>query len=199
MILSRNNYADAPPSIAEWNRRPKMMAIGMGDSILRDQGVGVHAIRRFQQLTPRPCLAIEIGTAIAEALPLLENADRILAFDAIEAGEQPGSVYVLRADDTYRERKHRSAYELELLKALQLLREPPDEVVIIAAEPHIIGWGIELSPPLDCAVSIMVSTAREVISRWEDLDLGHERIDLSAIIQDSKYKYRECTSHFETV
>jgi len=197
MILSRNDCLDAPTSIAEWNRRPKVMAIGLGDSILRDQGVGVHAVRRFQLLTPRPCLAIEIGTAIADAVPLFENANRILAFDAIEAGEQPGSVYVLRAEDMSSERKHKSFYEAELIRALQSLQDPPDEVVIIAAQPQIISWGIELSPELDSAVSIMVSTARDVIAKWQDLDLGSNQIDLAAIIQDSKYKYRDCVTHFE--
>ncbi len=198
MILTRNDYADAPTSVAEWNRRPKVMVVGLGDSILRDHGVGVHAVRRFQQLTPRPCLAIEIGTAVADAIPLFENADRILAFDAIEAGEQPGSVYVLRAEDLSSDRKRKSLYEVELTRALQSLSQPPDEVVIIAAEPQVVGWGIELSPAVDSAVSIMISTARDVIAKWQSLDLGREPIDLAAIIQDSKYKYRDCISHFET-
>jgi hydrogenase maturation protease len=197
MLLSRKGYVETSAPVAEWNRRSKIIAVGLGDSILQDHGVGIHAIRRFHHLTPRPCLAVEIGTSVADATHLFENADRILAFDAIEAGEQPGSVYVLRAEDTLIERKNRSLHEIKLIGALQTLRNPPAEVVIIAAEPQIFGWGTELSPALDSAVSIMVSTARDVIAKWQSLDLNRERIDLARIIQDSKYKYRECISHFE--
>jgi hydrogenase maturation protease len=197
MLRSRNDCVDEAASIAEWNRRPKVIAVGLGDSILRDHGVGIHAVRRFHQLTPRPCLTVEIGTAVADAAHLFKNVNRILAFDAIEAGEQPGSVYVLRAEDTFQERTNRSLHEMKLIRTLQSLRNPPAEVVIIAAEPQMSGWGIELSPILDSAVSIMVSTAREIIAKWESLDSASEQIDLTAIIQDSKYKYRECASHFE--
>lgn len=198
MFLSRNEFIDTPPSsIAEWNRRPRVMVVGLGDSVLTDQGVGIHAVRRFLQIKPPQCLAMEIGTAIANSVSLFENAERVLAFDSLEAGEQPGSVYVFRAESSPSERRHKSLHEVELIRSLQTLPYPPDEVVIIAAEPYMIGWGAELSPVLDSAVSIMVSTACEVIAKWQSLDLCHDRIDLASIIQDSKYKYRNCIPHFK--
>ncbi len=155
---------------AFWRRQSRILAVGLGNSILRDDGVGVHAVRCFQKLTPRPCLAVEVGTAVFDAVPLLETADRIVAFDAVQAGGNPGSVYVLRAEDVLEEGKHDSLHEMGLIKVLQILKHPPSEVVIIGAEPQIIDWGIELSPALDSALPLMVSTAQRVIEYFNISD-----------------------------
>lgn len=146
------------------HRQSRVLAIGLGNSILRDDGVGVHAVRRFQQLTPRPCRAVEVGTAVFDAVSLLETADLLLAFDAVNAGGKPGSVYVLRVEDVREEEKYDSVHEMGLIKVLQTLHHPPAEVVIIGAEPQVIEWGTELSPALDSAVSVMVSTAQKMIA-----------------------------------
>jgi hydrogenase maturation protease len=178
-------------STAVWNRRPRVLAVGLGNSILQDNGVGVHAVRRFQQLIPRPCLSVEVGTAVYDAVKLFESADRILAFDAVEAGGQPGSVYLFRAEDIMEGWKHTSLHEMELVKVLQTLRRPPVEVVIVGAEPQAIDWGINLSPALDFAVSVMIATAQKVITKWKSIDLGRGRIDLASITEDSRSEIRD--------
>jgi hydrogenase maturation protease len=178
-------------STAVWNRRPRVVVVGLGNSILQDNGVGVHAVRRFQQMVPRPCLAMEIGTAVYDSVKLLESADRILAFDSVEAGGKPGSVYLLRTEEITQNWKYASLCEMELIKILQTLRRPPDEVVIVGAEPQSVDWGINLSPNLEAAVSVMVSIAQKVVSKWKSIDLGRARIDLTSIVQDSRFQIRE--------
>ena len=173
-------------STAEWNRKPRLLVLGLGNGILRDDGVGVHAVRSFQQLNPRPCLSVEVGTAVLDAAPMLESADRVLAFDAVKTGGKPGSVYLFRAEDIEENPKYDSLHEMGLIKVLQMLRRPPAEVVIIGAEPHIIGWGIGLSPALDFAVTLMVSTAQKVIAKWKQLDSDHGQIDLASIAHTSQ-------------
>ena len=148
-------------------RTPRVLVVGLGNFLLRDDGVGVHAVRRFQQLKPTQCLAIELGTAIFNGIHLIEKADRIIAFDAIEAEGKPGSVYLLRAEDARREERHDSLHEIGLIKVLQTLHRPTAEVVIIGAEPQIIDWGMELSPAVDSAVAVMISTAQKVIADWQ--------------------------------
>jgi len=175
---------------AVWNRRPRVLVVGLGNSIMQDDGIGVHAVRRFQQLVPRPCLAVEVGTDVYDAVKLFQSADHILVFDAIKAGGHPGSVYLVRAEDIVAGWNLSSLHELELCKVLGQLRRPPAEVVIVGAEPQIIDWGIDLSPALDFAVSIMVSTAQKVIAKWKNLDPNRARIDLSSIIRDSRFEIR---------
>jgi len=84
-------------SIVEQTAR--VIVIGLGDSIFRDDGVGVHAVRRFQQLTPGPCLAVEVGRQFSKLSAMIESADRILAFDSIEAGGIPGHGLCVQAKE----------------------------------------------------------------------------------------------------
>ncbi len=178
---------------ASWNRRPRVIVIGLGDFIFRDDGVGVHAVRRFQQLHPRPCLAVEVGTSVPETIRMLESADRVLAFDSIEAGGSPGSVYALHVDDILRKDKYNMLRDMRLIGLLQTLLYPPSEVVIVGAEPQNTDWGTELSPALDFAASVMVSTAQKVIAKWNSWNSDRGQVDLSSIIRDSRFEIRQFT------
>jgi hydrogenase maturation protease len=153
-------------------KQPRILVVGLGNFILRDDGVGVHAVRSFQRIAPRPCLSIEVGTAVFDAIHLFETADRILAFDAVAAGGTPGSVYVLRPEDVLNAGRHDSLHEMGLIQILQTLHRPPEEVVIIGAEPQIIDWGTELSPALHSAVPLMVSTAHKVIEYFNHSEIS---------------------------
>ena len=186
-------------STAVWNRRPRVVVVGLGNSILQDNGVGVHAVRRFQQIVPRPCLAVELGTTIYDAARLFESADRILAFDSVEAGGKPGSIYLLRAEEIMDSFNCSSLHDMELIKVLRTLRHAPDEVLIIDAEPQSMEWGINLSPELEIAVPIMVSMAQKVVAKWKSIDLGRAQIDLTSIIQESKSRLREQIADFRPV
>ena len=176
---------------ASWNRRPRVIVIGLGDFIFRDDGVGIHAVRRFQQLMPRPCLAVEVGTSVSETIRMLESADRVLAFDSIEAGGQPGSVYALHVKDILRQDRYNMLRDMRLMGILQTMLTPPSEVVIVGAEPQSIDWGTELSPALDFAATVMVSTAQEIISRWNCWNSSRDRVDLASIIGDSRFEVRQ--------
>ncbi|MBN1570750.1 MAG: hydrogenase maturation protease [Acidobacteria bacterium] len=178
-------------SKASWNRKPRIIAIGLGDYTFRDDGVGVHALRRFQQLKPAPCLAVEVGTSIPDTVRMIESAERILAFDAIEVGGPPGSVYVLRVQDIMRKDKYNMLRDMRLIGILQSILHPPTEVVIVGAEPQTIEWGTQLSPTLDFAATVMVSTARKVIAKWNSLESSQRQVDLASIIKDSRFEIRQ--------
>jgi hydrogenase maturation protease len=182
--------SDTPRSRALWNRRPRLIVLGLGDFIFRDDGVGVHAVRRFQQVKPSPCLAVEVGTSIPDTIRMLESADRVLAFDAIEAGGRPGSVYVLNVEDIMRKDKYNVLRNMRLIGILQTILRPPSEVVIIGAEPQTTGWGTELSPALDFAATVMVTTAQKVISKWNSPDVNRGQVDIASIIRDSSSDIR---------
>jgi hydrogenase maturation protease len=156
-----------------------VLVVGLGNLILRDDGVGVHAVRRFQKLNPSPGPAVELGTAVFDGIHLIEKADRILAFDAVKAGGKPGAVYLMRAEDVEDGGRHYSLHEFGLTRLLQTLRRPWVEVVIVGAEPEIIDWGLELSPAVGSAVAVMISTAQKIIANWQSHNSTCQFRDLS--------------------
>ena len=179
---------------AAWNRRPRVIVIGLGNYILADEGVGIHAVHSFQRIIPRPCLALEIGTKISESIHLIENTDRILAFTAIEAGGRPGSIYALRAEHLMTAGHGSDLQELDFIKVLRNLRKPPSEVIIIGAEPLTIEWGVELSPILEGVVPVMVVAAEKIIHEWNSSPSVFRPIDLVSILGDSKHAIQFRTS-----
>ncbi len=146
---------------------PLTLVLGLGNFILRDDGVGVHALRQFRRVAPQSCLAVEAGTAVLSAFSLIEQARRIIAFDAMMAGGSPGTVYSIRGEEVLQEGLGESLHELGFTWVLRSLNEPRPEVVVIAAEPAIIDYGMDLSPALQAAVPRMVEGAISILSGWE--------------------------------
>ena len=167
--------------------RPRMLIAGLGNILFGDDGVGVHAVRHFQNSAPRTCLAAEIGTDLLCAVPLFESYDRIIVFDAFQAGGKPGSVYTFRAEEILEKCERDSARDSELARALGSLSA---EVVIIAAEPGRMEWGVELSPAVESAVHVMIREARRIIAEWQTVDAQWERIGLlpPANIKEAKIR-----------
>ncbi|NPV29210.1 MAG: HyaD/HybD family hydrogenase maturation endopeptidase [Firmicutes bacterium] len=132
----------------------KTIVLGVGNLLLKDEGVGIHAIRalRGRGLPPGVEL-IDGGTAGFDLLPLLMGADRIIIVDALRGGEPPGAVYRLTPADCLpqqgREAGPISLHDLgilDVIRALEVLEQRTPEVVIIGVEPGEIDWGLELTP-----------------------------------------------------
>jgi len=79
-------------------RKGKTIVLGLGNLLLGDEGVGVHAIRYLQaqkvELPPEVEL-VDGGTAGLDLLPILEGAEQVIIVDAVRAGGAPGSIYRL--------------------------------------------------------------------------------------------------------
>jgi hydrogenase maturation protease len=144
--------------------------VGVGNLLQKDDGVGIHAVRAFGRAAPAGVLAIEVGTDAWSALPLLEQADKVIVLDALEAGGEPGSIYVVKIGDVRREAVRGSLHELDLVNVIATMRGPCPEVVVVAAEPQVIDFGMELEPAVDAAVPRMVETAVRLVRHWSGQD-----------------------------
>ena len=67
----------------------KVLVLGLGNELLTDDGVGVHVLRTLQKQPPaNGVLFAEIGTAILHSQHLLEQAETVIAIDAVRAGDR---------------------------------------------------------------------------------------------------------------
>jgi hydrogenase maturation protease len=146
--------------------RPRILVAGLGNLLLSDDGVGVHAVRELQKDVPRGVTAAEVGTAVLFALDLFEKADRVLAIDAMEAGGPPGEVYVFGLDDVENPAVKPSLHDFGLRSAFEFLPGHRPEVVVIGVEPGVIGYGLELSAAVRSALPRVVAEARRIIDGW---------------------------------
>lgn len=130
----------------------KTVVIGIGNLLLRDEGVGVHAVRalRGRQLPPE-VEVIDGGTATLELLPILQEAQRVVVIDALRGGAPPGTLYRVTPQDLMEgEERPLSLHQVGFLEVLRMARQlgSDPEVVIIGVEPKEIAWGTELTPEL---------------------------------------------------
>jgi len=130
----------------------RVVVLGIGNTLLSDEGVGVHAIEALQN---RYALsdAVEVvdgGTTGMELLPELANADHLIVVDAVRVGQPPASVVRLTDEQVPAFFKTKlSPHQIglsDVLAALTFSGEAPGRIVLIGVQPVSLDLALELSP-----------------------------------------------------
>ena len=150
-------------------RRPRILIAGLGNEILMDDGVGIHAVRALRDNLTKGVRAVEVGTSVLDALHLFEWADNVLAIDAVEAGRDTGTIYRFDVGDAEQTPVQASLHELSLVAALRFLPESArPQVTILGVEPETIDYGLELSPKVQASLAGLVRAARDIVAEWTE-------------------------------
>ncbi len=159
---------------------PRTLVLGLGNPILRDDGVGWRIVESLRGRESPLGNNIEFDTFSRGGLALMERLigyRRAVLVDAIETeGGAPGTVHRLKPDrlprpPSLRARHSDSVHDLSLPAALELGRrlgaELPDEVYIVAVEvADAHDFGETLTPEVEAAVG---RAAEEVIRILEEV------------------------------
>ncbi|MHC4084812.1 MAG: hydrogenase maturation protease [Planctomycetota bacterium] len=142
------------------NRLP-ILVLGIGNILLRDEGVGVRVIEQMQKMhLPDDVELVDGGTAGADLLDVLAERKKVIVIDAVQADCEPGTVIRFSADDlTQPDRVGISLHELGLGGALKMTKQlgcEPKEVVVFGIKPLDISCGLELSEEITAAVPKVV-------------------------------------------
>jgi hydrogenase maturation protease len=139
---------------------PRVVVIGVGNLLLRDEGIGIHAVRALQEINLPADVAIVDGGTAPDLIACTGAGDKLIIIDAAKAGGEVGTIYRLQPQDLAEEQGHfTSVHELgvaQSLKLMTLVGNKPGEIVIIGVEPKEIDWGTELSPELQQKVPQIV-------------------------------------------
>lgn len=142
----------------------KTLVLGIGNLLLADEGVGVHAARALMKYRLSGAEVQEIGTSILDALPALERADRVIVLDAMRAQGKPGTLYRVPFEDCQSSHCIASLHGFDLSRVLALTnRIDAPEVVVFGVEPDRIEWSMELSPQVAKAVPFLLEAVRKEI------------------------------------
>lgn len=156
----------------------KVTLISLGNLLLRDEGIGIHAIRAIEAgYLAEPGLEIvDGGTAGLDLLPYIEGRDRVLFVDAVNFRKEPGYIGVLENQEipalfTHKDSLHHLGL-IDLLAAAQLLDVAPKEVCLIGIQPHTLGTGLELSDLLQAKLPELLA---RIVARLQDWGLSLTR------------------------
>ena len=123
------------------------LILGIGNLLLGDEGVGVHAVRHIDQSRlPPDTKVLEVGTAILDALPELEKADRVIIIDAMKYNGAPGTIYRIPLNKCRSYRTIASLHGFDLMRVVALTnRIDLPKATVFGVEPAFVGWSMELS------------------------------------------------------
>lgn len=142
------------------------LVVGLGNCLMRDDGVGVHVIRELLRQPPEGVQLLEVGTDVFSAVSWMDNAPWVLAIDALDAGSVPGTLYTCDGSDIAAPVLPKSLHELGLFAVLEFL--PPSRrpaITVLGIQPEIVDYGLDLSPALALALPGAVEAARSMIAR----------------------------------
>jgi hydrogenase maturation protease len=150
----------------------KIALIGLGNILMRDEGVGVWAVRALKargDLPPEVEL-VDGGTAGLDLLPYIENRQRVLFVDAVNFHREPGYIGVLEHLElpvlfAVKDSLHHLGL-MDVLAAAHLLGTSPQEVCLIGIQPQIMETGLKLSPTLMARLPALVECIVERLGRW---------------------------------
>ncbi len=156
------------------------LLVGIGNTLLTDDGVGVHVIRALDALRQ----AGEIGHAITlcdggtiglALLSEFDERDALIVIDALEMGAEPGTVRVFSGSDMDAQLcgQKRTAHEValaDLMAAAQLTGCAPSQRALIGVQPGSTQWGLSPTEPVRAAIP---QACRIVLSLLEDWDDAH--------------------------
>ncbi len=131
----------------------KKVVLGIGNILLRDEGIGCHVARALESRFNGALFDVRVieGGTCLDVLPLLEGADKLVIVDAVKSGGEPGQIYRFPIEDiTLEQKPFLSLHDMTLVNSLILMQiwRNAGETVVIGVEPKEIDWGLELSAEL---------------------------------------------------
>ena len=149
-----------------------ILVLGLGNTIMTDDGFGVRAIELLSSRYrfPEEVSLLDGGTLGLDLLPHLEAVERLLIIDALEMQATPGTVFRLEGEEVPRAFASKlSVHQMgvqDLLAVSELLGHLPHELVVWGVQPESIEMGTELTPTLTAALAPVVAGVVEELRKW---------------------------------
>jgi len=155
-------------------RRMEITVLGIGNLLLGDEGIGVHAVKTFAACSgDLPALSFLDGGTLSFSLAAeIESCDGLIVVDAAELSAPAGEMRVFEgaAMDAFLGSHRRSSVHeiglIDLMAIAALSDRLPERRALIAIQPASIGWSDTPSEAVAAAIPGACARARELVERW---------------------------------
>lgn len=150
-----------------------MRAIGVGNILLCDEGIGVHVVRELHRRRVPPGVEyVDGGVAGATLLNLIEGEERVVIVDAVDAPFPPGTVVRLAPEEIAGAAGPAwSLHDVNLAATLGMmrLRDTLPQMLILGVVPADTGsYSLDLSAPLAARFEEIVGKVLGEIASFAD-------------------------------
>jgi hydrogenase maturation protease len=153
----------------------KILILGIGNTLLSDEGVGVHVIRAMAQDASPDDEEIELvdgGTLSFTLAGPIGDAEALIVVDAAQLKEAPGSLRVFEGEAMDRfliGNRKSSVHEVGLMDLMSIARLTdtwPEQRALVAIQPDKVDWGDDPTAPVAAAVPLACERIRSLIREW---------------------------------
>ena len=157
-------------------RSKNTLILAVGNTLLSDEGVGIHVLNTLQDKYPDidGVEYIDGGTLSFSLASWIEKAGRLIVIDAANFHQTPGTVRCLHNEemDRFLGLPRRSVHEVSLLDLLDIARltecltEPR---VLVGIQAEKIDWGEFPSPAVAAAIPQAIEEIEKILRDWKQL------------------------------
>ncbi len=150
------------------------LILGLGNTLLGDEGVGVHVVRHLQDMGPdlEGVKLLDGGTLSFVLAGPIEEAENLIVIDAAQLDCVPGTVRLFEGEDMDRfvlSGRHSSVHEVslsDLLVIAHLSDRLPRRRALIGVQPAIVDWSDTLTEPVASAMVVACDLVQGLLTRW---------------------------------
>ena len=136
-------------TIKAYGSSRRVAIVGLGNLLLRDEGVGIQVIQRLEKgaLPPRVEL-VDGATAGFDLIPLFRDYQGLVVVDALALDDEPGAIYRFTLEELEAmPQAPFTVHDISFVQAAALARSmgalPP--VIILGIVPELLETGLDLS------------------------------------------------------
>lgn len=150
----------------------EITVLGIGNTILTDEGFGVRVVEYLQKnyKFPQNVALIDGGTLGVELQHFIIGTQKLLIIDSIDGGAAQGTTFHLHGDEILKHFTQKiSAHEIgiqDILTMLEITGKKIPCVELLGAQPYSLDAGTELTPQMEKLLPQFADKALEILKSW---------------------------------
>lgn len=148
------------------------VVLGLGNLLMQDDGLGVHTIRALREnfMWPEHVEMVDGGTLGLDLLPLVTDSARLLIIDAMDMGNEPGTVMRLEGEDvpkawSQKLSVHQAGVQ-DLLNIAYFQGWQPQKLVVLGIQPAAVTPGLGLTESVGGALPQLLQDVCGELTGW---------------------------------
>jgi hydrogenase maturation protease len=153
-------------------RNPQILILGIGNYLMGDEGVGVHAANRLQEMDlPVTFEVVDGGTGGFHLLEYFENHEHVILIDATLDKNELGTIRLIKprfATDFPRAMSTHDIGLKDMVSALQIMEKMPNIHLFVVSIESIQQQGIKLTAPIEATMPILLNKIIELANQLQE-------------------------------
>ena len=149
--------------------RERILILGIGNLVLKDEGVGIHAIQALEkekELLPPYVEVLDGGTGGVGMIGVLQEFDRIVMIDATLDNSPAGTIKKIKPKFSKDYPRLLSSHEFglrDMIESMIVQENIPEIDLITVSVKNYQDIGMDLSPEVEQAIPTVLQMVKEMI------------------------------------